>query len=108
LTSLPILSFFYPDRTTEVCCDSSDIALGVILVQVLNKHEFVIAYGSRLLSKSELNYAQIEKEMLSIVFGVQLFRCYLYGLHFTVVTYHLPLTAIRFNKTNKSSQPNLT
>jgi transposase InsO family protein len=54
------------------------------------------------LSKSELIYAQSEKEMLSIVFGVQLFRCYLYGLHFTVVTDHLPLTAIRLNKTNKS------
>jgi hypothetical protein len=64
----------------------------------------VIAYGSRLLSKSENNNAQIEKEMLSIVFGVQLFRCYLYGIHFIVVTDHLPSTALRFNKTPKSSR----
>jgi hypothetical protein len=43
LTTPPILSFFYPDRKTELRCDSSDFALGVILVQLLGKDEMVIA-----------------------------------------------------------------
>lgn len=49
-------------------------------------------YASRSLNKSEQNYAQTEKEMLTIVFGhVQKWHQYIYGRTKVVETNHGPL-----------------
>ena len=53
-----------------------------------------VAYASRSLSKSEQNYAQIEKEALAILFGCERFHVYLYGKSFTVESDHKPLQPI--------------
>ena len=59
-----------------------------------------LAYASRSLTKTQQLYAQIEKELLSIVFGCERLRKYLYGKAIEVHTDHKPL----LNMLNKPLQ----
>lgn len=79
----------------KLACDSSSYGVGVVLSHVFpNEEERPIVYGSRVLSKAERNYSCIEREALSIIFGVKKFNQYLYGNHFVLSTDHNPLLAI--------------
>ena len=50
-----------------------------------------IAYASRSLTATEKGYAQLEKEALLIIFGIQKFHNYLYGHKFIIESDHEPL-----------------
>ena len=53
-----------------------------------------IAYASRALTETESRYAQIEKEMMAIVFSVEKFNDYTFGRRTIVHTDHKPLESI--------------
>ena len=95
LTSAPILAF--PDFTKPFCLatDASEKGLGAVLSQFESGKEVVIAYASRSLSGPEKNYATVEKEALAIVWAIRVFRPYLYGHQFTVLTDHCPLSWLK-------------
>ena len=53
-----------------------------------------IAFASRALTDTETRYAQIEKEMLAIVFAAEKFDQYTFGHSITVQSDHTPLESI--------------
>ncbi|KAK9700896.1 RNase H-like domain found in reverse transcriptase [Popillia japonica] len=61
VASAPTLKYFNVNEPVIIECDASDYGLGVALYQ----NNAVIGYASRTLTKTERNYAQIEKETLT-------------------------------------------
>ena len=53
-----------------------------------------IAYASRSLTETERRYAQIEKEMLAVTYGLEKFHHYTYGRDVKVITDHQPQVSI--------------
>jgi len=63
-----------------------------------------VAYASRSLSTAERNYAQIEKEMLAIVFGLTKFHQYAYGKQVHVESDNKPLESLFKKPLSQSPQ----
>ena len=54
-------------------CDASDLALGAVLGQRINKVPHAIYYASRTLNDAQLNYSTIEKKLLVVIFALEKF-----------------------------------
>ena len=90
LSTAPVLSYFDSTITSTIQADASQYGLGACLLQKGKP----IAYASRSLNPAESNYAQIEKELLAIVFACQKFHQYIYGFPTKVQSDHKPLESI--------------
>ena len=106
VTTAPTLNFFDPNRATRLKTDASSAGLGALIEQKDGDEWKPIGYASRSLNTAEVQYAQIEKETLSIVFGCEKFHEYLYGYDFTVLNDHKPLSTI-FNKSLHKAPPRI-
>ena len=99
LTSTKVLVHYDVNLPLRLTCDALAYRVGAVILHVMkNDDEKPIAYASRTLTKSEKNYSQIEKEALSIIFGIKKFHQFLYGRKFTLITDHKPLLAILGSK----------
>ena len=92
----PILS--YPRREGEffLSTDASDDGLGAVLEQdQLSKEgkveRKVVAYASKILSRTQRRYCTTNKELLAVITSCEQFRYYLLGRKFTVITDHSSL-----------------
>ena len=93
LISAPVLAFPDFSRKFVLDTDASDSGIGAVLAQEQSDGtERVVAYASRVLSKSERRYCVTRRELLAVVTFVDHFRPYLLGRHFTVRTDHGALT----------------
>ena len=91
VSNTPILRYYNVEEEVTLQCDASQSGLGAALLQ----NGQPVAYASRALSPAETRYAQIEKELLAIVFACDHFEAYVYGRDSVQVeTDHQPLVTI--------------
>ena len=77
LLQAPILAFPNFRHSFVIDTDESETALGAVLSQIVDGEERPIAFESRVLSKTEVNYATTKREALGIVQAMQWFRLYM-------------------------------
>ncbi|OWY96951.1 protease, Reverse transcriptase, ribonuclease H, integrase, partial [Phytophthora megakarya] len=85
-TERPLLA--YPDftRPFRLITDASKVGLGAALTQDQGHGEQPVAYASKINSTTVANYSITDLECGAVVWAVELFRPYLYGRRFTLVT----------------------
>ena len=76
LTSDFVLAHPEFDKLFILSCDASNYAISAILSQEHEGKEKPLSFATRVLNNHETNYSVTEKELLAIVFGVRVHRCF--------------------------------
>lgn len=90
IANAPVLKYYNPDEELTIQCDASEGGLGAALMQGGKP----VAFTSRALTQTERGYAQIEKELLALLFGMEKFHHYTYGRKVAAQSDHKPLENI--------------
>ena len=91
IANTPILRYYDVNAPVTVQCDASQAGLGAALLQ----NGQPVAFASRALTETEKRYAQIEKELLAIVWACEKFDVFLYGRERVLIeSDHKPLENI--------------
>ena len=77
LCSAPALSYYNPKLPTTGSADASSFGLGAVLLQQHDGDWKPVAFCSRTLTPTEVNWAQMEKECLAAVWACEKFSRYL-------------------------------
>ena len=81
-TPEPVLGYFDPNQSLILQCGASETDLGAAILQI------ALAFASRALTDIGTRYAQLENELLAVVFGLEKFHKYTYGRDVTVQIDH--------------------
>ena len=90
LCSAPVLAYYDVTKPVTLTCDASSQGMGAACLQDGKP----VAFASRVLTPSEQKWAQIEKELLAIVFACTKFHQYVYGKDVLIESDHKPLETI--------------
>lgn len=88
LTTAPILRITDPNKDYVVCTDASKEGVGGVLMQ----EGKVIAYESRKLKEHEQRYSAYDLELTVVIHELMMWRHYLLGKKFLLLTDHHSLT----------------
>ncbi len=75
VTADTMLRYFDTAKPVVVQVDTSQTGLGAALLQ----DDKPVAYASKTLNDTECRYANIECEMLAVIFGAEKFHTFVYG-----------------------------
>ena len=84
------LPYFNPESATTLQTDASKKGLGAVILQ----NSKPVMFASRVLTGSERNYQNLERECLVMIWGMEKFHYTLYGKQFTLETDQKPLVSI--------------
>ena len=99
LAKVPVLKYYDVNEEVTIQCDASETGLGAVLMQKGQP----IAFASRALTDTETRYAQIEKELLAIVWSTDKFNQYILGREVVhIESDHEPLKAVFTKPIHKS------
>lgn len=90
LCNAPILTYYNANKPLTLSVDASKDALGAVILHDKNP----IAYASGSLTETQIQYSQIEKELLAVLFGCTRFHQYIFGHKVKVETDHKPLVTL--------------
>ena len=100
---------FNPTLETRVNCDAFCQVLGAALEQLDSEGWKTVAFASRFLNSNEERYSINELELLGVVWAIEYFKYYLFGVNFTVLTHHRALLSVlKSHRSNKSYNSRLT
>ena len=93
LTNAPALMMpdFADPTGFELLSDASMYGIGAVLTQ----RGQPIAYESKKLSPAETNWTTGDQELWAVIHALKVWRCYLEGVKFLIVTDHSPLTHLK-------------
>lgn len=94
LCSDRVLMPYNPKLPVVLTTDASPTGVAAVLSHDVDGTDRPIAFASRSLSSAEMNYSQLDREALAIVFGATRFYNYVFGTKFVLVTDNEPLTRI--------------
>ena len=94
LTITPVLTLLEVSDGYVIYCDASRVGLGCVLMQRYK----VISYASRKLKVHGKNYPTHDLEFAAVVFALNIWRHYLYGVHLDVFTDHKSLQYVLTTK----------
>ena len=92
------LSYYDPRKVTVLEVDSSMVGIGAALIQEGKP----IAFASKSMTETEARYANIERELLAVVFALERFHTYIYGKPVIVQSDHKPLENIQHKNLAKA------
>ena len=104
------LTHFKRNKEIRIICDASKQGLGAVLQQRQDNSNWTpICFASRFLTDFETKYSINELELLAIVWAIEHFKNYVYGVHFKVVSDHKALMSVlKPNRGNKTFSSRLT
>ena len=102
ITKEPVLAYFDYNKPITIQTDASKYGLGCVLLQDGKP----VCFASKSLTPTEVNYAQITKELYAVVFACKHWNMLVLGKRITVQTDHRPLVSI-LKKGLHSSPPRL-